>query len=58
MIDLSYELFTFKNISLYLLNMGVLPVSQEGEERKVDWFIQINKMYENFINRLAKTRSI
>ena len=58
MIDLSYEFFTSKNISLYLLNMGVLPVSQEGEERKIDWIIQINKMYENFINRLAKTRSI
>ena len=47
MIDSSYEFFTLKNISLYLLNLGAPPVSQEGEERKIYWIIQTNTAYEN-----------
>ena len=53
MIDSSYEFFTLKNISLYLLNLGAPPVSQEGEERKIYWIIQTNTAYEN-CNWLAK----
>ena len=52
MIYSSCEFFTLKNISLHLLslNLGAPPVSQEEEERNIDWIIQINKMYENFID--------
>ena len=45
MIYSNYEFFTLKNISLHLLNLGAPPVSQEGEERNIDWIIQINIMY-------------
>ena len=44
MIDSSYEFFTLKNISLYLLNLSAPPVSQEGEERKMYWIIQTNTL--------------
>ena len=37
MIDLSYEFFSLKALSLHLLNLGAPPVSQEGEERNIDW---------------------
>ena len=39
-IDLSYQFFTLKKISLHLLNLGSPPVSQEGEERKIYWKIK------------------
>ena len=37
MIDLSYEFFTLKALSLHLLNLGAPLVSQEGEARNIDW---------------------
>ena len=42
MIDLSYEFFTLKALSLHLLNLGAPPVSQEGEKRKIYWIIPSN----------------
>ena len=36
MIYSSYEFFTLEKNSLHLLNLGTLPVSQEGEERIID----------------------
>ena len=45
MIDSSYEVFTWKNISLHLLNLGAPPVSQEKEEWKTGyWIIQGNTL--------------
>jgi len=35
MLDSRYEFFTFKKIPLHFLNLGVPPVSQEGEEREI-----------------------
>ena len=58
MIDLSYEGFNLKKISLHLLNLGVPPVSQEGEERKIYWIIQTNTAYENCNWLASKTWSI
>ena len=56
MIDSSFEFLPLKNISLYLLNLGAPPVSQEGEERKISWIIQINTSYKN-CNWLAKIKT-
>ena len=43
MIESNYEFFTLKNTSLYLLNLGAPPVSQEEEEWKTGyWIIQTN----------------
>ena len=48
MVYSGYEFFTLeKRISLHLLNLGVPPVSQEGEERKIYWIIQTNIAHEN-----------
>ena len=57
MIDSRYEFFTLKNISRHLLNLGAPPVSQEGEENKIYWIIQINTSYKK-CNWLAKAWSI
>ena len=57
MIDISYEFFTLKKVSLHLLNLGAPPVSQKGEEGKIYWIIQTNTAYEN-CSWLAKTWSI
>ena len=40
--------FHLKNYISSPLKLG--PVSQEGEKRNLDWIIQINKMYENFMD--------
>ena len=58
MIDLSYEFFTLKALSLHLLNLGAPPVSQEGEERKIYWIIQTNIAHENCNWLDSKTWSI
>ena len=47
-----------KKISLHLLNLGVPPVSQEGEERKIYWIIQTNIAHENCNWLGSKTWSI
>ena len=43
-----------KNLS-YLLNLGVPPVSQEGEERIIYWIIQTNTAYKNYNWLASKT---
>ena len=58
MIDSSYEFFTLEKISLHLLNLGVPPGSQEGEERKIYWIIQTNTAYKNCNWLASKTWSI
>ena len=58
MIYSSYEFFTLEKNSLHLLNLGTLPVSQEGEERIIDWIIQTNTEYENCNWLASKTWSI
>ena len=55
MIDSSYECF---NLKKSLLNLGVPPVSQEGEERKIYWIIQTNIAHENCNWLDSKTWSI
>ena len=45
-----------KNLS-YLLNLGVPPVSQEGEERIIYWIIQTNTAYKNYNWLASKTWS-
>ena len=57
MIDLSYEFFTLKALSLHLLNLGAPPVSQEGEERKIYWIIRTNTAYKNCNWLASKTWS-
>ena len=39
--------FPLKKVSLHLLNLGVPPVSLEGEERKIYWIILTNTAHEN-----------
>ena len=58
MIYSSYEFFTLEKNSLHLLNLCTLPVSQEGEERIIDWIIQTNTEYENCSWVASKTWSI
>ena len=58
MIYSSYEFFTLEKNSLHLLNLGMLPVSQEGEERIIDWIIQTNTEYESCNWLASKTWSI
>ena len=51
-------MFTLKDISFHLLNLGTPPVSPEpGEEKKIYWIIQTNTAYEK-CNWVAKTWSI
>ena len=45
-------------ISLHFLNVGVPPVSQDGEERINYWIIQTNTEYENCNWLASKTWSI
>ena len=53
MIYSSYEFFAREKSSLHLLNLGVPPVSQEGEENN-----QTNTAYENCNWLASKTWSI
>ena len=54
----STSFLPLKKISIHLLKLGVPPVSEEGEERKIYWIIQTNTAYENSNWLASKTWSI